>query len=218
MLHRGGTLGIAERREREREQRRSAIIDAAERIFFSKGIANATMDDVAEAAELSKGTLYLYFNSKEDLYLAIILRAIALLQNRLGSAAHSHERGADKIEAIGRAYFSFCKDHPDYFHAMLFFESYDVDPDGAPGYGVECAKQSKQTFEICAAAVQAGIDDGSIRSDLDPMKTALTLYGLSTGLLQIISIKGRMIREEQGLDPEDLVETFFQLIERSLGT
>ena len=52
-------MGIAERREREREQRRNTILDAAETVFFSKGINLATMDEVAEEAELSKGTLYL---------------------------------------------------------------------------------------------------------------------------------------------------------------
>jgi TetR/AcrR family transcriptional regulator len=50
-------MGITERKEREKEQRRNAIIDAAEKIFFTKGMDNSTMDDVAEEAELSKGTL-----------------------------------------------------------------------------------------------------------------------------------------------------------------
>jgi len=50
-------MGIVERRQREKEQRRSAIIDAAEAVFFSKGLEIATMDDVAEEAELSKRKL-----------------------------------------------------------------------------------------------------------------------------------------------------------------
>ena len=70
---------IAERKEREKEQRRNDIIDAAESIFFSKGIENATMDEIAEEAELSKGTLYLYFKSKEGLLFAIDLRAMKIL-------------------------------------------------------------------------------------------------------------------------------------------
>ena len=209
-------MGIRERREREKEQRRLDIIDAAEKTFFSKGIANATMDDVAEAAELSKGTVYLYFKSKEDLYLAVILRAIALLQDRFTSAADSRQTGLDKIEAIGRAYVAFYKEHPDYFHAMLFFESHDVEVDTEAGYAAECTVQSNRTFAICAAAVQEGIDDGTIRADVDPMKMALTLYGLSTGLLQIISIKGQTIKQDHGFDPEDLIATFFDLIYKSL--
>ncbi|MDL1893205.1 helix-turn-helix transcriptional regulator, partial [Sphingobacteriales bacterium CHB3] len=52
-------MGIIERKEREKEQRREEIVTAAEKIFFEKGLAIATMDEIAEAAELSKGTLYL---------------------------------------------------------------------------------------------------------------------------------------------------------------
>jgi hypothetical protein len=48
------------------------------------------------------------------------------------------------------------------------------------------------------------------------MKTALTLYGLSTGLMQVTSIKRNMIRDNHGLDPAELVETFFDLIYKSL--
>ena len=69
-------MGITERREREKEQRHNDIIDAAEKVFFSRGLEHATMDNVAVEAELSKGTLYLYFKSKEELYLAILLRSL----------------------------------------------------------------------------------------------------------------------------------------------
>ena len=72
-------MGIVERKEREKEHRREEIIDAAQRIFFQKGLSAATMDEIAEAAELSKGTLYLYYNSKEDLYLSVMLRGMDIL-------------------------------------------------------------------------------------------------------------------------------------------
>ena len=65
-------MGIAERKEREKQQRREEIVQAAEEVFFSKGFEKSTMDDVAEKAELSKGTLYLYFKSKEELLIGII--------------------------------------------------------------------------------------------------------------------------------------------------
>ena len=59
-------MGIAERKEREKLQRRKDIIDAAEKVFFYRGFESATMDEIAEKVELSKGTLYLYFKSKEE--------------------------------------------------------------------------------------------------------------------------------------------------------
>ena len=92
-------MGIVERREREKEQRRSNILDAAEEIFFSKGFNTATMDEVAETAELSKGTLYLYFKSKEELYYGIASRALSLLREMFQKAADRQKTGIEKVRA-----------------------------------------------------------------------------------------------------------------------
>lgn len=208
-------MGVSERREREKAQRRSDIVDAAERVFFSKGVGEATMDDVAEAAELSKGTLYLYFKSKEDLYLATIARGLAILKTMFEDAVACEQRGIEKVAAVGRAYVDFCRKHPDYFNALLYFESRGPAYEGATSSS-DCAEESQQVMEICANAVKIGIEDGTIRGDLDPVKTALTLYGVSTGILQIISIKGPTICEQYELNPDTLLGTFFDLIERSL--
>lgn len=70
-------MGVAARKQREKEERRAAILDAAEAVFASKGVAETTMDDIAQQAELGKGTLYLYFTSKNELYLAIANRVRA---------------------------------------------------------------------------------------------------------------------------------------------
>ena len=100
-------MGIAERKEREKEQRKNDIVDAAERVFFDKGHENATMDDVAEEAELSKGTLYLYFKNKEDLYLAIHLRGNRILHSLFEKAVKNQKTGIEKTRAIGKAYIEF---------------------------------------------------------------------------------------------------------------
>ena len=86
-------MGIAERKERERQQRREEIIKAAEEIFFSRGTESATMDEVAERAELSKGTLYLYFKSKEDFGLELI----DYFAPHFSKLAQKHLRSAEKL-------------------------------------------------------------------------------------------------------------------------
>ena len=76
-------MGIQERKERERERRRQQIIVAAKRIFKDKGFGRATMEDIAKEAELSPGTLYLYFKNKEDLYASLSLRILQYLGIRI---------------------------------------------------------------------------------------------------------------------------------------
>jgi TetR/AcrR family transcriptional regulator len=103
-------MGITERKEREKEARREVIISAAEKVFNEKGLVAATMDDIAEAAELSKGTLYLYYRSREDLYLAVTLRGMEVMCGLFQGAVSTGESPIKHIQNLGEAYYQFFRD------------------------------------------------------------------------------------------------------------
>jgi AcrR family transcriptional regulator len=69
-------MGLLERREQEKDNRRKRILEAARTLFFAKGFKNVTVDKIAKFSELGKGSIYLYFNSKEDIYAQILLNDI----------------------------------------------------------------------------------------------------------------------------------------------
>lgn len=75
--------GRSARAEQKRSERREAIVRAAERVFASRGFHDASISDVIEAAEISRGTFYLYFESKEALFLQLIERFVAFIQGAL---------------------------------------------------------------------------------------------------------------------------------------
>ena len=76
-------MGIKERKEREKERRRQQIIIAAKRIFSAKGFNKATMEDIAKEAEISPGTIYIYFKNKDELYASLSIRILQHLNIRL---------------------------------------------------------------------------------------------------------------------------------------
>ena len=76
-------MGTKERRLREKNKRIKAIQDAAKVVFFEKSFQNATIEEIARLAEVSKGTIYLYFKNKDDLYTSLILEGIERLRKRL---------------------------------------------------------------------------------------------------------------------------------------
>ncbi len=213
-------MGITERKEREKEQRRQDIIDAAEKVFFSKGIIESTMDDVAEQAELSKGTLYLYFQSKDELYFAVTKRGLDILTDMFKKAAKKEKRGIDKIHAIGKAYYAFSKKYPDYFQAMIYYDSRTCDFDDMSPMAIDCEKQGLNTLGFCADVLREGIEDGSIRSDIDPFKVAVILWGQTSGILQLICLKGKHIQQRHNAfrfkDLDDIVLSSFEFIRHSL--
>jgi TetR/AcrR family transcriptional regulator len=211
-------MGISERKEREKKRRRNAIIDAAETVFFSKGVENATMDEVAEKAELSKGTLYLYFKNKEELYHGIVARALAILLKMFQQAVNTKDNGLDQIRALGQAYGEFYKKKPDYYGTLLHQETYTFDPETAEtGPNIaQCQELGEQIFALMREVVETGIKDGTMRSDLDPARLPMVLWGHSAGVLHLVKAKEKILWKKYALTPEDIIDYSFQLISHYL--
>jgi len=98
-------VGIAERREREKDlqqkMRRKQILDAAKRLFYEKGFSAATIEDIAQEAELSPAAIYLYFKNKDDLYASLNLQLLEYLAERLeGLYAEEGLNAEEKLEAL----------------------------------------------------------------------------------------------------------------------
>ena len=113
-------MPIKSRKEREKEQRRKEIIDAAEKRFFDKGYDNVSMNDISKEVELSKATLYLYFENKEELFFAIVLRGTRILNAMIREAVNDVENGIDKVTAFRMAYHEFTKNYPDHMHIYIY--------------------------------------------------------------------------------------------------
>lgn len=208
-------MGVAERKEREKERRRQEILDAAETVFFSKGLHQATMDEVAEAAELSKGTLYLYFKSKEELFYGINCRGADILMNLFREAFEKNKTGRDKLLAIGRAYIRFAKEYTDYFNAMMHHHSHAIESAEKENVDVSCPANDKHVIQIVADAVQLGQEDGSITTDFDPLHLAFLLWGQTTGVIEVITHE-KIHLDAMGLNPDKLMEEMFEFTARGL--
>ena len=208
-------MGIQERKEREKEQRRQAILDAAESIFFLKGWKVATMDEVAGEAELSKGTLYLYYKNKDELFLAINYRGIKILVDHFEKAISSTGSGLEKVFAIGRAYYRFAQEYPDYYNMLSYFELNELEfhePEDANSLACKCSELGNSALGVVVKAIQAGIEDGSIRADIDAVRVATILWGQATGIIQLAMHKGKHLQEAHGINMEGIVEEAWTLI------
>lgn len=211
-------MGVSERKEREREQRRNAILDAAEKIFITRGIDNATMDEVAEMAEFSKGTLYLYFKNKNELLHGLISRTLDMLYNNFKEASDKEEKGIEKISAIGHAYFDFFKKEPNHFSLMLHYETNEMNPtnfENNPNVKY-CFDMGEKIFTLMRNCLQLGMDDGTIRNDIDPIKISLVLWGHSAGILHLFKAKEKIIKEMFHTGIDEIYSISHQLIRATL--
>ena len=215
-------MGINERRKKEKEIRRNDIIDAAERIFFSKGYNNATMDDVAKEAEFSKRTVYVYFNSKEQIYFEIMTRGYKLLISRLKDDLQKEKdcNAIEEIRQMSLTLYRFSKDYSEYFKAIMEYENGKLDfQKGIPDLSrEECYALGEEALGYLIRALEKGIAEDSIRSDLDVVKTALILWASMIGVLNIAKQKVNYIMNYHRTTPEELVSAAFELIIRAIQT
>ena len=117
-------MGIQERKQRERERRRQQIIVAAKRVFSEKGYSKSTMEDIAREAELSPGTLYLYFKNKDELYASLSLRILQDLNIRLDDVKKEKDiEPRQKIVAIKEALFDVYQFDPMILINMFHLQS-----------------------------------------------------------------------------------------------
>lgn len=208
-------MGISERKMREKEQRRKVILDTAERLFFSRGYDDVSMDGIAHEVELNKATLYLYFKNKEALFAAVVLRGIWILEKKYRECMETQVPGIVKVALLGKAYYRFSQEHPDYLRLIKFY--------GTERFSKEnpCTAEIGKGYGTCRMilkdAVQEGIDDGTIRADIDPFLISMYLMISFMGILSMED-KWKQVIEAEGFSYEQFSKEFFRFITPAVST
>ncbi|EKF86688.1 TetR/AcrR family transcriptional regulator [Methanobacterium formicicum] len=234
-------MAIQDRREREKEQRRKDIFKAAEKLFLSRGYDDVSMNDIASAVELSKATLYLYFDNKEELFFAIVRRGNLILNSMIKKAVENAQTGIDKVSAFRMAHHEFNRDYPDYIRIYNYFQSgrfdiadnYDITeinnsidlkysciPGGtytrtmynledfsmknASEYLKDILKMRSERFSIMCNSVTTGINDGTIRPDVDPAEAAILLSSISKSMSDIPQDHEKIL-ENKGINHDKFI-------------
>jgi TetR/AcrR family transcriptional regulator len=114
-------MGAKDRRQRERQLRKKQILDTARDLLFKKGINATTMNQIARNAELSVGTLYLYFKNKEDLYAALQEEGLDVLYDMISEVEAKDLSALQKIREMALAYLDFSEQHRKYYEIINYF-------------------------------------------------------------------------------------------------
>jgi len=195
-------LGIPERKEREKEQRKEEIVDAAQKVFFEKGLQSATMDDIADSAELSKGTIYLYYKSKEDLYLAVVMRGMLLLEDICGAKLQSESEPVRALLSLMEAYLEFFRAHREYFRMFQFLQTPQFHKQASEEMKEACLAISRKTWNMAIHWIQRGIDDGLFAPDLNAGEVAVILWSSATSLMTRMDTPTDMWKNKMEIDLE----------------
>jgi AcrR family transcriptional regulator len=181
-------LSTAERRAREKAQRRREILDAARQEFFERGFHRPTVDDVAARAEVSKGTIYLYFGSKEEILAHLLLEGLnELLQEMKATedpAVSAPPEAA--LRALAAAYLDFCQSNPSYFRLIMAFDRGRFEEQIPPKLHKQILSRSLQGLNLLARTIEAGKESGVFCVD-DPWRAAGSVWAALNGVLVLMA-------------------------------
>lgn len=170
------------RKIRDKLLRRSDILKAATRVFAEKGYHNATMSDIAKEAEYAVGTIYLYFKDKQALYLALSEEKIDELISEIKEGIENAGGALEKIKALIEGEFAYFEENEDFFR-IYFSEG------GMDGWVIK-GKPSPATLEkimkfinYISAIIKKAQEEGLIKKELDPKKTAHLLGGMIKSII-----------------------------------
>ncbi len=174
------------------EFRQSEIITAARQVFAEKGYIATTVDEIAARAGLAKGTIYVYFESKEQIYNAVLENDLETLRTLTLEKIAAADTAKAKIAAYINTRFEYCEKRRDFFRIM------HIEPSGSPV--MSKAKQRewlKEPVRQLAKAIEAGISKREV-SNWPAETLAWTVADLTSGALQrrLLSTPARTARED----------------------
>ena len=170
------------RRAVARDARRAQLLTAARDVFSKKGYHTATVDDITRAAGVAKGTFYLYFEEKREVYYEVVRTFLETVKEAGRSVVAEHGGGpedyAKRSAAAARKILELFRDNQE-VAKLAYRESLGLDP--------ELEKLSREFFrdiaKVEADNIRRGVELGVVRPDIDPMLAAYAHIGMVERLM-----------------------------------
>jgi AcrR family transcriptional regulator len=177
-------------------KKRDSILDAARAVFSRDGYATSSVDDVATEAGIAKGTVYLYFKSKEEMYLAALLREVRAFGSESRAEMSRVPGLREKIEALLRLRLEYCSRQQDFLR--IYLTEY-----GKMGALTPIGKQMRRLQRDNLRHMASLIEDAILRREIRRVPAAALaakVFDIARGLVerQILGWKEFQVRDEVG--------------------
>lgn len=204
-------MGIAERKEREKEELRERILAAAKTLFLEKGVEKTSIRNIADLIEYSPGSIYHYFKDKNEIFHALHSEGFQLLMSRmepLSQVANPMER----LKKMGSIYIAFALENPDMYDLMFIKEAPMMHVSNS---NEEQWKEGFGTFNFLRATIKECIDTGYFRGHDEEALSFLiwsTVHGMAS--LQIRQRCEVVLSLRQKTIVNDGLSEFFKILDR----
>lgn len=195
----------AERKEREFNARRAEILEQAEKIFSLKGYHNVTMAEIASASGFSTGSLYQFFEGKENLYSSMISEKFDLMFSEIRNATQSADNVIDKIEMLVDAQLQFMEKNADFCRLFVKGESAALS-EAMTSLREKLIEDFLKHIHFIANLLKEGMDKGLIRNlPTNDMAQSLVYLMRAVSMEWMLSLEN----ESPGTKKQFVLDIFF---------
>ncbi len=178
------------RTELSKENRKQFILDCAEKLILKEGLSKLSIERVSKRSKLAVGTIYLYFDSKEDIIAHLTIKSRDVLLKKFVEYTSNKENVLEKITEIPMAFYHFYKENPVYNQLVSFYET-----NSGLQENNALKEASYKITEVVVNVLKEGKKQKIIRADLNEIEFSFWLWGTTNGIIQLIEVKGNALTE-----------------------
>lgn len=206
-------MSTKDRKLLEKENRRQVILDAAESIMQANGIHGLNVDLIAQETQLAKGTIYLYFKSKEEILATLTLKARNSLFQAFKEAVSKHDSPIEQLKSVVYANYQFYTENPLLNDLVSLYEANSQLVETA-----DLQEASDNITKMIVEIAQKAKENGTLNPSINPVHFTIILWGMTVGIHQILKIRGKNLQENLNISEQDVLESYVQFLDNGMRT
>ena len=195
---------------------REQIMKAAEKLFFEKGYAGTSIDDISKESGYSRRTIYVYYESKEDILHHIIEKGLEELKQDIEDAICTGDDFISVYKGICMAMSKYQSAYPHSEDRVNHADSRNLDLDNISDTVKHILRLGTEINTLLAAFIEEGKESGVVRKDVVPMLTVYVLWSGITALLTLNRTKGSFISNQFSISENEFLDYGFRQLINSI--
>jgi AcrR family transcriptional regulator len=183
-------LVFEEKRKKEKENRKNTILRAARRLFFDRGFKSVTVDNIAAKSEVSKGSIYLCFESKEEIYAQILISDNIALYERIKNFSAAEASASQLLMEFARIYVDYFLNDNELFRILMTFMLQTGQMNLTEKQNTELIRSTNENIKIISEIIQKGIDSGEFSPIGNIRQMQNAIWGMLNGVISLYVFTG----------------------------
>lgn len=195
---------------------REQIMKAAEKLFSEKGYTQTTIDDISKESEYSRRTIYVYYESKDDILHHIIEKGLEELKQNIECVIRSGDNFISTYKGICMAMSRYQSEYPYSEDSVNHANPVNIDSENISDTVKHILLLGTEINTLLAAFIENGKESGVVRKDIIPMLTVYVLWSGITGLLTLNQSKGQFISNQFSISENEFLDYGFRQLINSI--